>query len=44
MSELVHIQQSQQSARSATARQLVQPRSATKTYEERAFSIIGPRK
>ena len=43
MSELVRIQQSQQSARSATVRRLVQPRSATKTYGDRAFSIIGPR-
>ena len=43
LSELVHIQQSQQSARSATVRRLVQPRSATKTYGDRAFSIIGPR-
>ena len=44
MSELVHIQQSQQSARSATVRRrLVQPRSATKTYGDRAFCIMGPR-
>ena len=43
MSELVHIQQSQQSARSATVRRLVRPRSATKTYGDRAFPIIGPR-
>ena len=43
MSELVHIQQSQQSARSANVRRLVQPRSATKTYGDRVFSIISPR-
>ena len=43
MSELVHIQQSQQSARSATVRRLVQPRSATQIYGDRAFFIIGPR-
>ena len=32
MSELVHIQQSQQFARSATVRRLVQPRSATQIF------------
>ena len=37
MSELVHIQQSQQSARSATVRRLMQPRSATKTYGDLFF-------
>ena len=41
MSELVHIQQSQQSARSATVRRLVQPRSTTKTLGDRDFSIVG---
>ena len=43
MCELVDIQQSQQSARSANVRRLVQPRSATTTYGDRVFSIISPR-
>ena len=43
ISELVHIQQSQNSAQSVTVRRLLQPRSATKTCGDRAFSIISPR-